>query len=305
MCMRQETMTALRRPMPRKAKVSAVALALVALAVMLSGCITIPPINPPDVPPPLPTPKEQSAAFLLDKAGTRCMNVLGMTEPGFMALVQRVKGMGGINTWYVYLGNDGDGLPPRQLPGAIYGGPADPATVAEWRKRLTHLRANGFYIVGWVTADDSRSIHTASRDAHLRHIDTCVSEFGDLIDEWVWGLEADSDGRKGHAKACIAYGKAKDGKRWGIHLNPGKYSDALSWGADVLYYQRKGFSPSKDMAPDTLRSEVHSVCGKVGGLPVVASEYHGSSNSANARACGQAVMREPRPANLVGTGNGR
>lgn len=271
--------------------------------ILMAGCVTIPPVEPP-VDPPVPAHAGHSAAFLLDRAGTRCMNVLGMTEPGFYALVSRVKGMGIINTWYVFLGNDGDGLPPRQLPGAVYGGPADPATVAEWRKRLTHLRAQGFRVVGWLTADDSRSIYTASAAAHLRHIDTCVAEFGDLVDEWVWGLEADSDGRKQFAKACIAYGKIQDGKRWGIHLNPGKYADAQSWGADVLYYQRKGFHPGRDTDPEALRREVHSVCGKMS-IPVVACEYHGSSDGANAAACGQAIMREPRPVNLIGTGTGR
>ena len=108
----------------------------------------------------------------------------------------------------------------------------------------------------------------------------------------------DEDARKNHAQAMIAYAKTLTDKRVGVHLGANSWEAAISWGADVLYYQY-GFGQT----PAQCQAETIDVIGKLAGrCAFVAAEYHKSSDSAAARAIGAAVAQIP---NVEGTGNGR
>jgi hypothetical protein len=256
----------------------------------------------PSDPPVTPPSAGHRASFLFDKARVRVMNCLSlqMDDAAFRAIVQRCKANGD-TLMYVYLANCGDGAPPVTsfYKGGGYGIEVNPDAVKTMRTRIQHIRSQGMGIVAWLTPDDSPSIYKASHEQHLRHVHSVVEEFGDLIDEYVVGLEMDSDPRCQHAAAMIEYGRKQGGKRWGVHLNPGK--TAPLYGADTLYYQKSGFNPSKDSDVASFGNEIRRVRAALpSGIRLIAAEYHGSSDSQNAKALGKVAIAN----GADGTGTG-
>lgn len=246
--------------------------------------------------------QDQRAEFLYDNAAGpqgRGMNALwlGATPEATDALIARMKA-GGCNTAWLFLHNERDGspLPTTFYQGDSYAGEVDQSRLEHVQRILTRFRAAGLAVVGWMTADDGGQVLKADRAAHLRHVERCI----ELVpcDEYVVGLEMDEDGRKNHAQAMIAHAKTLTDKRVGVHLGANSWQNAVTWQADVLYYQY-GFGQS----PSKCAAETVDVLGKVNGrCAFVGAEYHKSSDSAAARAIGDAIAAIP---GVQGTGNGR
>ena len=272
----------------------------------LCGCITLPPLPPGDPPPPpmppaaeVPRPNQQRASFLFDNAGTRAMNILAEGEyDEWREQIMDRQERNGDNTAWVFLANSGDGAPvPTTLYSDHYGGTVDPDRRQAVREILREYRRRGVYVVGWLTADDSRDQSSASRSQHLAHVQTCVEQLGDLVGEWCVGLEMNEDGRKAHAAAMIAHGKALDPEaQWGVHLTTGHWKEAIDWGADVLYYQF-GWCGHADCV-----RQAREVIPRLGSsIEFIGAEYNRSSDSAEAKATGQALLSVP---GVKGVGNG-
>jgi hypothetical protein len=242
---------------------------------------------------------DMRAAFLFDNGGTRAMNATanGRDTGWIKGVIGRQKALG-CNTAWLYLANSGDGPGVTSIYADRYGGTVDKAKVAQVRERIELHRKEGLWIVGWLTADDSPDQSRASLAQHLAHVDACSEHLGDLVDEWVVGLEMD-EGRGGVAAAMIARCKSKNkGERVGVHLTPKKWSEAVAWGADTLYYQF-GFGRSPAECSGDCRRVVAALAGRA---RFVAAEYHLSSDSAQAKEIGKQVAAVP---GVVGTGNGR
>ena len=157
---------------------------------------------------------------------------------------------------------------------------------------------HGLYVWLWLTADDSPDLIEADVDQHLAHVHACVSAFDDIVSGYVVGLEMDSDGRKKYAKAMISKVKEISRQPVGVHLNPGKWQDAVKWGANYLFHQfsRWQTDPRKAVA------EAEKIIGKLDGkCTFIASEYHKSSDSEQARRIGTALLKVR---GCEGVGNG-
>jgi len=270
--------------------------------------LTKPKSSPEPVPPsdPIPVPVpigDQRVSFLFDNAvGTygRPMNITAVgTDSGWRKAIIDRQERNGDNCAWVYLHNSGDGHPvPTSIYSDRYGGTVDEEKLKQLRGIIKEYQRRGWPVVGWLTADDSRDLIRANREQHLSHVNTCVNRIGDLISEWCVGLEMDSDNRKKHAHAMISRGKELDNKRWGVLLNPGKWKPAVSWGADVLYYQF-GFGKSPANCVAQAKDVIRKLAGR---CAFVASEYHKSSDTRPAKAIGQALSGVE---GVRGTGNGR
>lgn len=241
------------------------------------------------------------ASFLFDGAKTRAMNGLSVnaSEGWCKSVIARQKANGDNSAW-LFLANQRDGSPvPTTMYAGAYGSAVDGAKVKAMRKRLELWRDEGFWIVGWLTADDSPEQAGASQAQHLAHVDAAVDNFDDLVDEWCVGLEMNEDGRARYAAAMIARCKARTkNERVGVHLTAGQWHQAVQWGADTLFYQ-----PGFNKTPATVAAESARVIGQLGGrVRFVCAEYHMSSDSPQAKAIGQAAAAVP---GVLGTGNGR
>ena len=270
--------------------------AIVAAAVLLSGCASIPFVGGGGVDP----VKEERASFLFDNAKTRAMNVLSehVADASFNGILNRQKANGDKTAW-LYVANEKDGPTVRMYTGS-YGGAVDQNRVKAMHKRIETYTKKGFQVVLWLTADDSRGISGASRAQHIAHCNAAFKAFDDLASGYCVGLEMNEDGRGAHAAAMIAEMKklVKGKKPVGVHLTTGKAGEAVAWGADRLYFQ-SGFGKSPAQVASMVRGAVGAVGGK---CDVVSAEYHMSSDSAQAKAIGQACMGVK---GCVGTGNGR
>ena len=275
------------------------------ISAFVTGCVT--PSEPVDPDPVVIA--DQRASFLFDNAATRAMNVTATSLNGewddFRAAVMQRQIANGDNTVWLYLANtarvrtDGWPAPTSIYQSGGYGGPVCEYRVADIVEVCRSYRQNGFFIVAWLTPDDCSDINAASRDTHLQHVRNCVQHIGPHVDGWCVGLEMDSDGRRNHAAAMITLGRQLDpGKKWGVHLNPQQWQSAVSWGADVLYYQ-SGFGRSLTWYVNDLTSVIAAINGR---CEVVAAEYHKSSDSIEARAIGKALAAVP---GCTGTGTGR
>jgi hypothetical protein len=274
-------------------------------SLFVAGCVTPP--DPVDLDPVVV--EDQRASFLFDDATVRAMNVTTTSLNGewdeFRAAVRQRQKANGDNTVWLYLANtvrtrtDGWPGPTSIYQSGGYGGLVCEYRVADIAEVCRTYRQDGFFIVGWLTPDDCSDINAASRETHLQHVRNCVEHVGPYVDGWCIGLEMDSDARKNHAAAMMTLGKQLDpGKKWGVHLNPRQWQSAVTWGADVLYYQ-SGFGRSLTWYVNDLTSIIAAVNGR---CEVVAAEYHKSSDSAEARAIGKALAAVP---GCAGTGTGR
>ena len=244
----------------------------------------------------------QRASFLFDNAVTRGMNMLSYNTTDAIAtsMMNRQKKNGDDTVW-LYFSNQADGQPvPTTMYKALFGGEVSTDRIASMIKRVSMYRANGFKVVAWLTADDSDSISNASLATHKKYIGEVIKYFDHVIDAYCVGLEMNepSDNRKNMAKDLITYCKSLTKKDVGVHLMKGTWSEAIQWGADTLYYQT-GFGKSADQVKAECASVISALAGR---CKFVLSEYHKSSDSAEAKAIGQAAMTVP---GCLGTGNGR
>ena len=242
----------------------------------------------------------QRASFLFDGAGTRGMNVLSYnaSDAWVEGIIKRQKANGDWTAW-VYLSNQKDGSPnPTTIYKELFGGEVSAERVAMCRKRLLAYRNAGFKIVGWLTADDSSTISNASITLLNQFISDVHKHLGDLIDAYCVGLEMNEDARKNKAKAMIAHAKAVTKKDVGVHLTTESWSEAISWGADTLYYQA-GFGKNASRVKSECAAVIKALAGR---CKFVLAEYHKSSDSSEAKGIGQAAMTVP---GCGGTGNGR
>ena len=247
------------------------------------------------------TAHDQRAGFLLDGAGTRAMNALhlAVTPDEVDAMVARLKSNGDDTAW-LYAHNERDGAPsPTTIyADGVYGNDPVPLRVEHAQRVLRRFRDAGLRVVLWLTSDDGGAQVKADRAAHLKHVENCISAFDGLTDEYCVGLEMNEDARGGHAQAMVAHAKTLTAKRVGVHLTTGRWQEAVTWGADVLYYQY-GFGKSAEVCQRETIDVIRNLDGRAA---FIAAEYHKSSDSAEARAIGAAIAAVP---GVVGTGNGR
>ena len=261
------------------------------------------------VPPKPPEPDQphaqdgHRAAFLLDNAATRCMNVLSyqMSDDAFRAIVGRCKGWN--NVWYGFIANHGDGNPPITsfYANDEHGGQIDQPKLDLMRKRIEYIRQQGFTFIPWFYSDDSNR-HVTSKSLTVQgiYLKHARSLLGDLFTgDKVLGLELDEYWQESTVRALTAQLRTLyPHSRIGVHFTRlGKYTWAVNCGADVLYGQY-GFGHSAG----TVRTQTVDVINKLAGrCDFIACEYHKSSDSAEAKALGDAAMR----GGASGTGNGR
>jgi len=243
----------------------------------------------------------QCESFLFDRGAIRCMNVahLAATPESVQTIIDR-KLANGDNVAWIFVHNQGDGSPvPTTLYREGYGGAVDQARLDHWRSVAQRCRDNGLVVIGVMTADDSPEIYNATTDQHLNHVRNCISNLDDTVDGWWVGLEMDSDKRRESAHQMITLAKELTDDLVGVHLNKGRWADAVSWGAEILYYQASKWDPSPDEAKAEATRILANLDGRCG---FVYSEYCLSSDTPAAKAIGAAVAQIP---GVWGTGNGR
>jgi len=258
------------------------------------------PAGPPPISEIKPGAKSRTS-FLFDGAQSRMMNIsaISHSRETRQILIDRLVENGDNEAW-VYAANTGDGspIPTSFYIGGGYGQGVDLVEVRRIKECLEQIKRKLPRVILWLTADDSRAIYTAKTETHLNHCRLCFGHFDKYVDGYCVGLEMDSDARKNSAKAMIAEMHRLTDKPIGVHLNPGKYKDAITWGADVLYYQFSKWQTD----PGTAAREFQRIIGKVGTqIKVNASEYHKSSDSEQARNIGDALLNV---VGCVGVGNG-
>ena len=168
---------------------------------------------------------------------------------------------------------------------------------ADWEAKLDRLNAKGFKPILWLTPDDSPSIQRASIEEHKAHFREMVRRFDGRVAGYVTALEVDETWDHATAQAMTRYLKSLTSKPVGVHMTDGVggiRGDVRYYaGADYIYLQT-GFNKS----PEQVAAMVAQA--KKLGIPVILSEYHLDSDSAEAKALGAAGCA----AGAVGTGNG-
>ena len=164
----------------------------------------------------------------------------------------------------------------------------------DWEARLDELNNMGLKPVLWLTPDDSPSIVNQSLDAQKAHFSNMVARFDSRVTGYVTCLECDEYWSAAQVQALVAHLKSQTNKPVGVHMTPSFKAEYFA-NADYVFLQT-GFNKT----PEQVKAMVaHAIA--VTGKPVVASEYHLESRSANARALGNAACA----AGAIGTGNGR
>lgn len=203
--------------------------------------------------------------------------------------VQQMVGQGNTHV-YIYTRNDGDNGTTK---GEGYINP-NAWQNDDWSGLLKNLNANGLKPVLWLTPDDSPSIHGQNLAAQKKHFLDVVNRFDGDVTGYVACLECDEYWDSGTVNALVNYLKTITDKPVGVHLTPGVKKEYYA-NADYVFLQT-GF----DKSPEQVAAMVRDAIAKTG-LPVIASEYHKESRSAEAKALGDAACA----AGAVGTGTGR
>ena len=308
-------------------------------ALVLSGCCSILSFMPwcDGVGPSI---EGHKASFLFDNGGTRVMNILSprLSFDQFKGIVQRCKGNGD-NMLYLYLMNEKDGpwTPYSMYVNNQIGGTIDDGVVSEYKRRIEYVRDEKLGIVFWLRADDSPNFNKTlvrSADGQVKEVwvytappkdiapvdesfltngpalsfnrrstasqekyqADAVNLFDKYASAWIVGLEANeyySDTTVNHFANQL---QQLTSKPIGVHMTPMKYSAAQQPAVDGLWLQY-GFNKS----PSQVKSDTQNIAGKLGGKPVYATEYNLSSDSATAKAQGDAAIS----GGAHGTGNGR
>lgn len=164
----------------------------------------------------------------------------------------------------------------------------------EWRRRLQAVVDSGTRVIMWGCADDSPGLAKRTQAQWRNYWGQIHAACGDLISEWVTGLECDERWSASTTQALTRMLKELTGKPVGVHTT-GLSKIGHADGADAFYLQT-GFGRSPAQVADLVRQAK----AKFAGGRVIAAEYHKSGETAEAKAIGDAAIA----AGADGVGNG-
>jgi len=167
---------------------------------------------------------------------------------------------------------------------------------SNWNDHLAGLRDSGLQPVIWLRSDDSPEIDSLPISDQLDYNDRVVKSVDAQVSHYVACLECDEYYSVPELNVVIQRLRKTTDKPIGVHLTPGmRGKEAYIAQADVVYLQT-GFGLSEA----EFRAEIEYALSL--GKPVVVSEYHKDSDSAEARNMGDIACSY---SGVVGTGNGR
>ena len=167
---------------------------------------------------------------------------------------------------------------------------------SNWNERLAGLRNSGLQPIIWLRSDDSPEIDSLPISDQLDYNDRVVKSVDSQVSHYVACLECDEYYSVPELNVVIQRLRKATDKPIGVHLTPGmRGKEAYIKNADVIYLQT-GF----ELSEAEFRAEVEYALTL--GKPVVVSEYHKDSDSAEARRLGDIACGYD---GVVGTGNGR
>lgn len=239
------------------------------------------------------------ASFLLDKGGTRAMNLL---SPQINDLDKRLKRLvaNGDTTIYLYLSNQADGEGSGYSPynDNKIGETIDKSAIEAYRSKLEVIKKAKLKIIFWLRADQSMAFNEASKEQQFKYQDDMVKLFEKDATEWVIGYRSNRYMTEDAAKEYVAHLKGISSKPVGIHCSDlNKCTWAVNCKADV-YYGEYGYNCS----PSEITEKTKKVLAKLDGkVKFIAADYHRSSDTEEAKALGKAAME----AGADGTGNGQ
>jgi hypothetical protein len=176
-----------------------------------------------------------------------------------------------------------------------YTGLIDGVTPA-WKERLKGLNDAGLAPVMWMRSDDSPDLDALPIREKIEYYENVIDNVDDQVSHYVVCLECDEYMSAPEVNVLIQYMRKKTDRPIGVHLTPGmRGKEAYVKNADVIYLQT-GFG----LTEAQFREEVEYALSL--GLPVVVSEYHKDSTSAEAKHLGNVACSYT---GVVGTGNGR
>ena len=165
-----------------------------------------------------------------------------------------------------------------------------------WNERLGGLRDHGLAPVIWLRGDDSPEIDALPISDQLDYNDRVVQSVDTQVSHYVACLECDEYYSVPELNVVIQRLRKATDKPIGVHLTPGmRGKEAYIKNADVIYLQT-GFG----LTESQFRAEIEYAITL--GKPVVVSEYHMDSDSAEAKRLGDIACGYD---GVVGTGNGR
>ena len=167
---------------------------------------------------------------------------------------------------------------------------------SNWNERLNGLRDSGISPVIWLRSDDSPEIDALPIADTLDYNDRVVQKVDSQVSHYVACLECDEYYSVPELNVVLQRLRKATDKPIGVHLTPGmRGKEAYVENADVIYLQT-GF----DLSQEEFKAEIEYALTL--GKPVVVSEYHMDSDSAEAKALGDIACGYD---GVVGTGNGR
>lgn len=191
----------------------------------------------------------------------------------------------GYGVLYVYAANEGD-----------YGRRSvayDHSKRDLWRKWLQAIIDSGARVIMWGCADDSNNLSKRTMEEWRAYWGLIHADCGDLISEWVTGLECDERWSASTTQSLTRLLKDITGKPVGVHTT-GLSAVAHAAGADA-YYLQAGFGKSPDQVAALVREAKARFRGRV-----ICAEYHLHGESDDAKAIGDAAIQ----AGADGVGNG-
>jgi len=167
---------------------------------------------------------------------------------------------------------------------------------SNWNERLAGLRDSGLQPIIWLRSDDSPEIDSLPISDQLDYNDRVVKSVDAQVSHYVACLECDEYYSVPELNVVIQRLRKATDKPIGVHLTPGmRGKEAYIAQADVIYLQT-GF----ELSEAEFKAEIEYALSL--GKPVVVSEYHKDSDSAEARRLGDIACGYD---GVVGTGNGR
>ena len=169
---------------------------------------------------------------------------------------------------------------------------------ANHRNTLQELNNAGLKPVAWLTPEGRRGDYKDSPAEQERFFNHFIKTNDDLVSGYVVTLEGDEYWDPDTVTHLVNVAKSLTNKPVSIHLTPGYGGHA----GDARYYRNVDYIHLQVGFDKTPAEVAHIVAEAVKhGIPVIASEYNLGSESALAKAQGDAACA----AGAVGTGNGR
>lgn len=191
----------------------------------------------------------------------------------------------GYTVFYVYAANEGD-----------YGGKSvsySESDKAFWRKWLQAVDDSGARVIMWGCADDSAGLSKRTASEWQAYWGAIHRDCGDLISEWVTGLECDERWTASFTQTLTKLLQALTKKPVGVHTT-GISKISYAKGADA-YYLQTGFGKTPDQVAAIVRQAKASFGGRV-----ILAEYHKSGETDEAKRIGDRAIKE----GVDGVGNG-